>query len=156
MTTMMKFAAIALLIFASPAMAGEVVVHLGSVHGRPTYVNGGKSVVYNNFNPGVGYRFDSGASIGVYHNSYRRPTLYVGYTKLWDTGMTVGDKPIRAGGIVSILTGYEIATGNKASVGGAFVIGLGVSNTRSVYLLHIPKINSDTVSVTHLAIGHRF
>lgn len=52
---------------------------------------------YNNFNPGMYYRHDSGGTVGLYWNSYKRWSPYVGYTYVhpladgeYDLGMTAG------------------------------------------------------------------
>ena len=58
------------------AHADTLGFHLGSQHFPAQQ--------YNNFNPGVYYIHDNGATIGTYYNSERRQSVYAGWT--WDSG----------------------------------------------------------------------
>jgi hypothetical protein len=66
---MLRF--ILLLLFPVWASAQTVGLHLVSGH-----TQGG----LNNTNPGIYARFDSGLTVGAYRNSFRRNSVYLGYT----------------------------------------------------------------------------
>lgn len=51
-------------------------VHIGSVHSNNRDIVSGKG--WNNVNPGVYFRWDN-VAIGMYHNSIRKDSYYVGY-----------------------------------------------------------------------------
>ncbi|HEV7913569.1 MAG TPA: hypothetical protein VGP22_07365 [Albitalea sp.] len=57
------------------ASAGTVGLHLASVHTPARH--------FNNSNPGLYYRTDSGWIAGAYRNSLRRTSAYAGYTWSW-------------------------------------------------------------------------
>jgi len=77
-------ALIALLAGATSTFAGTVGLHVASVH-IPA------RSMYNNANPGVYYRSDSGWTAGVYHNSLSRASVYAGYTLQYGRfGLTAG------------------------------------------------------------------
>jgi hypothetical protein len=63
-------------VFAPPAAAGTVGVHLGSIHFPQRD--------FNNSNPGLYYRSDGGWTVGAYRNSLRRTSAYAGHTWQWD------------------------------------------------------------------------
>lgn len=65
------FRFILLMLFPVFAGAQTVGLHLVSVH---------DSEGMNNFNPGVYARFDNGVTVGAYRNSFRRNSVYLGYT----------------------------------------------------------------------------
>src|SRR5687768_5347830 len=75
--------------FASPAAAGTVRLHLGSIHFPQRD--------FNNSNPGLYYRSDAGWTAGAYRNSLRRTSAYAGHTWQWDR------LALTAGGV----TGYS-------------------------------------------------
>lgn len=81
-------AALLLAGMAPVASADTVGVHLGSLH---IPAKG-----YNNSNPGLYVRLDSGWTGGLYRNSLRKNSVYAGYT--W----THGAFSVTAGGV----TGY--------------------------------------------------
>jgi hypothetical protein len=60
---------------------------------------------YNNFNPGIGYKYDlkNDYSIlgGYYYNSYRKDTFYIAVEKLFPL-----NESLKIGGIFGLLTGY--------------------------------------------------
>jgi len=74
----------------SKCNADTVGVHLVSAH------QGGG---YNNVNPGVFYRTDSGWTAGAYHNSVSKLSVYAGRT--WGYG--------RLGLTLGLATGYPLA-----------------------------------------------
>lgn len=62
-------------LMAAPASADEIAnygIHIGSKH-YPQYS-------YNNSNPGIYVRMESGMTYGAYYNSERRMSFYGGYT----------------------------------------------------------------------------
>lgn len=61
-----------------------------------------EDVKYNNFNPGIYWRDDSGLTLGGYWNSYRKPTAYVGWT--WETPRW---HDLSAAATVALATGYK-------------------------------------------------
>lgn len=67
-----KYILAAVIAVASPVQADTIGVHVGSYH-----FSGYK---FNNFNPGVYWRGDSGFTLGGYRNSYKRNSLYAGWT----------------------------------------------------------------------------
>ena len=81
-------AALVLCAIAPGARADTVGIHLGSLH-IP-------AKDYNNSNPGLYVRLDSGWTGGLYRNSLRKNSVYAGYT--W----THGAFSVTAGGV----TGY--------------------------------------------------
>jgi uncharacterized protein (UPF0264 family) len=110
---MSKLLTIALLAFAGSASAATVGVHTVSKHANETfertYTDGStKQIAYNNVNPGVYFIADNGAMVGVYRNSYRRTTVYAGWTFY---GPAVG--PVSTSLSVAVATGYD----NLAGVG---------------------------------------
>ena len=70
----MKQATVAIaLLLATAAHAQTFGLHLASVHipARPDQ---------NNFNPGFYLKTEDGLTVGVYHNTLRRPSIYFGMT----------------------------------------------------------------------------
>lgn len=86
--TVVTATALLLSAMAPCAHADTVGVHLGSLH-IP-------AKDYNNSNPGLYVRLDSGWTGGLYRNSLRKNSVYAGYT--W----THGGLSVTAGGV----TGY--------------------------------------------------
>lgn len=75
----------------------KVVVHLASKHAEPGY---------EEFNPGIGLRiplswYDTDFGFGVYRNSFKDTSLYVGITK---SVITYGRVDLRLSG--GVVTGY--------------------------------------------------
>lgn len=115
-----------LLALCSSAQADVVGLHLVSYHSDETYTKTyvrkyrecevlpeglvchrgfrpfHEDVKYNNLNPGVYWRDDSGLTIGGYWNSYRKPTAYVGWT--WETPRW---HDLSAAATVVLATGYK-------------------------------------------------
>lgn len=70
------------LLVTSASFADEVGVHIASWHDKSGY---------NNFNPGIYYKFDSGQTLGIYQNSVSRTSVYFGHTfEHRDLSLTVG------------------------------------------------------------------
>ena len=120
---MKSLAVIAALTLAPAAFAGELVVHLISHHSdynRDTTTDSFNKQswqwettnirAYNNQNFGVGYVTDDSWTLGVYHNSYYHASAYFGRQFLWDTPLALFDRPVRAGGMLLVATGYPQRT----------------------------------------------
>lgn len=127
---------------AGPAKAATVGVHVGSWHSNPGY---------NNVNPGVMARADSGLTAGAYCNSESRserfPTAprcqlaaYAGYHRDWDLapGLKVG----LTGGV---LTGYS-----RAQVLPFVVPSLLIGD--HVRLIYAPKVEPKGVQTVSLVL----
>jgi hypothetical protein len=147
----MKHLLLSLLFIASTSQAGELLIHAGSLHGNKRYDVEGGAGTYNNFNPGIGYRFDSGVVTGAYYNSYRTTTVYAGYIKMWKTG--IGS--LEVGGLGVVATGYQVQTGHAIQPLGSLAVSVTMGDVKP-YLLFMPKVSSDTVSVLHLMVGKPF
>jgi hypothetical protein len=123
----------ALLLCAAPAAADTVGYHLVSAH-IP-------AKDYNNINPGIYYRLDEGVVGGVYRNSFKRASVYVGYTWLYkDFGLTLG-----------AVTGY------KNSVQPLLVptVALYTHRDYTLRLAFIPQVEKRIGShVLHLVLEH--
>lgn len=85
---------VAALVFlaARPAQAQTLGLHVATWHDRSGY---------NNINPGVYVRTDSGFTAGAYRNSIRKPSVHAGYT--WAKPTSFGDISLTAGAV----TGYD-------------------------------------------------
>ena len=69
---------------AQDCKAGTIGIHVASVHSQSGY---------NNFNPGLYYKHDNGATVGTFRNSERRQSFYAAWT--WEffderLGLTAG------------------------------------------------------------------
>lgn len=81
-------------LMSASASADEIVaygIHIGSKH-FPQYQ-------YNNSNPGVYVRMESGMTYGTYYNSERRMSVYAGYTYQFDDTYAV---------TVGLVSGYSL------------------------------------------------
>ena len=145
----MKSALLALALLTPLAQADELIIHIGSYHAPSTYPYQGKQVSYNNFNPGIGYRFNCEIVAGIFYNSYKNPAAYLGYAPLWQTPIS----QLKLGGMLGISTGYEIPTDRPVTPIGAFMGRWEMSSTYSTQLLVVPKIWDDGATAVHLAIG---
>lgn len=83
-----------LLLFPVLASAQTVGLHAVSAH-----QHGGM----NNVNPGLYIRHDNGITAGFYRNSYRRESVYIGYTTEVRRG------PVSAALTIGAVTGYPAA-----------------------------------------------
>lgn len=130
------FACLALV--SSLSFSQELILHTASVHSTS------KDKTYNNFNPGIGYRKD-GISIGMYYNSYNRPTFYVG--KEWMVNSYFG-------GWLAAATGYDRAVGRPITVIGGLIGKVPLTDTLTANVLLTPKFG-DNPLVVHLAISKK-
>mgnify|MGYP000974885372 CR=1 FL=1 len=163
-------AALALTLSAGAASAGELLVHTFSIHGKSTYehtthysgVDGadGHVVVqwdvtetrrFNNTNLGLGWRFDNGAIVGTYENSYRHRSFYVGGVWMWPTSIP----RLEVGLTALAITGYREVTDKPVTVAGALGASYRVLDRTKAYVFFTPKVGRGE-AVAHLAFGQEF
>jgi hypothetical protein len=122
----------------APAHAEGLTIgaHLGSWHSQPGF---------NNANPGLFVRAKSGLTAGVYRNSIRRTSTYVGYTASWaitprvDASVTVG-----------AITGYTVAPVMPMVVPS---LRVGLTEQLSARVIYIPRVHEKQgADVLHLAL----
>jgi hypothetical protein len=102
---------------------------------------------YNNLNFGLGYSWDSGLSVGMYYNSFERPTAYV--AQEW--------MPFEHFGVFGgLATGYDSMTGKPITAIGGFIIRAPLFERYTANILITPPINNKTHGVVHLAILKKF
>ena len=127
-----------ILTLAFPAFAGTVGLHVASYH---------DSGNFNNVNPGVYYRADSGLTIGTYCNSESAKnhctlSSYAGYSLSsrsyngFSTSLTLG-----------VITGYQAGTMPMAVPSVAY---------KNVRLAFVPKVNKLGANVLHLMLEKDF
>lgn len=123
----------AMAVATSTAMHADTIktvgVHIGSVH-LPAQD-------FNNANPGLYLRTESGLTAGAYYNSERRMSAYAGYTQEWGpVGVTVG-----------VITGYK-----RAAVLPMLVpsVRLGRIDQVTFRLAYLPKLEKGGSHVVHL------
>lgn len=102
---------------------------------------------YNNLNFGIGYRWDSGWSVGTYQNSYYRTTVYV--TKDWMFTENIG---VFAG----LATGYEDVSGHSLTPTGGLLLTKKITKKVSLDLAVVPPISKNTDGVAHLMVLQKF
>jgi hypothetical protein len=143
----------------APAAAQTVGLHIGSAH-IPA------SDHLNNVNPGAYVRYDSGATAGFYRNSYKRLSVYAGWT--WERGPFA----LTVGGITGYkrsdvpCTGDRLAKGYTHCWDGSRSTALSLLVAPSVALPDVfgitprvtvlPKIESKGSTVIHLAVERAF
>lgn len=121
---------LALAVMAGGACADTLGIHLGSQHSKPGF---------NDVNPGLYYRADDGATVGAYHNSLRRTSVYAGYT-------LVGDTPIPE---VSYSLGLGVITGYTKPVMPLVAPSLHYGPVRVTF---IPNTKQTGAAVLHLSL----
>jgi len=99
--------AVVVTILATNAVAGELVIHLGSQHTAKTYAHRTTAADgstrtearrFNNANVGLGYISDGGWLVGSYHNSYDVNTIYAGRRWMFTEQLGV---------VTALATGYR-------------------------------------------------
>lgn len=75
-------------------MIEALVLHLVTPHFKDESSNGDKYVTVT---PGIGVKLDNGIVGGVYRNSFKNPSIYLGYQHEWDNWGLMG----------GIATGYR-------------------------------------------------
>jgi hypothetical protein len=154
----MKAGVLALLLAAGTAHADEIVVHTVSWHMRDredytlTYIRPDGTVDhvehipqrYNNINPGLGYRWDSGWNVGYYDNSYGKPAFYVVKDWQWNA---------RWGVVLGVASGYkeENRTGFVPLV--ALTFRQPITDAVSLNVQALPPI-SNSAGVVHLTVNY--
>lgn len=120
-------------------------LHLATYHSAPTYRDHRTDVPFNNVNPGLYVVAPNGLTAGFYRNSYRRDSVYVGWsyrapTKVGEFGLTVG-----------AVTGYETKQFGK-------VMPLLVPSYKAgpFRLSFIPKVEKNGASAVHLSTEWSF
>ena len=150
-------------ILPSMVNAGELVTHTVSYHTSNnedntktwqtqdgygnTMTHSKTTAGYNNMNYGLGYRWDSGWSAGVYKNSYYRTAVYA--TKDWMFTQNIG---VFAG----LATGYENVSGYALTPIGGLTARLQVTKDISLNMVVVPPISKDTDGVAHLMVLQKF
>lgn len=143
----MKSAALLLALVASCAGAegitpSAVGLHIGSHHFQDR-----EAGTWNNRNPGMYARWDSGLVVGTLRNSERRQSVYV--AKAWQTDRWHGIAlDLTAGGI----TGYERTVSPLLSVGASIAI----TETVSIRLSVLPKAAPKGSAAIHLSTEWSF
>jgi hypothetical protein len=115
--------------FVAPAQADEIAhfgLHIASVH-VPQYN-------YNNANPGIYVRMESGMTYGAYYNSERRMSAYAGYTYDFNDTFSV---------TVGVISGYKMG-GEKTRIMPMVVptMKLGKIGETTFRLAVIPQLTS--------------
>lgn len=127
----MKALLLSLALLSGAAQADELIVHVGSWHSQPGYCN---------FNPGLGYKADSGLTLGVYRNSECRVSLYGGWT--WETNLTQSLSLSLTAGVVS---GYA-----RSTLIPMVLPSVNYRFTRSSSLGFLPRVEKQGAAVIHL------
>jgi hypothetical protein len=151
---------------AQATTAGELIVHTVSLHSSQTYenehtvnyVNKQGAVMYsvttienrrfNNVNPGLAWQFDSGVQLGVYYNSYRKPTAYVAYEYMFNDELGV---------VVGVGNGYQAVSrvnGGWTMIG-AFEYKYPLAKNLKLVTQFIPPMLGP-VGVMHAAFAYSF
>lgn len=124
----------------TPAPAADLGIHLGTYHTRHG--------VYNDVNPGLYVRADSGLTAGVYLNSLRRTSVYAGWTVSTQAGPA--ELSLTLGGIA----GYPVAHVLPMAVPSAAVK---VDDTTSLRLTWIPRVHPKVdTHAFHVSIETKF
>jgi hypothetical protein len=157
---MLRF--ILLLLF--PVLAGAQTVGLHLVSG---HASGG----LNNANPGAYVRFDNGVTVGTYRNSYRRNSVYLGYT-----AETSATDRLSLAVTVGAITGYQreewagtcldghVTTGTETcylgrggKVSPLFVPSFAYRNGNSAVRFGlIPNATAKSIRAVHVMVEHHF
>ena len=74
----MKSLFIGLLFVTNIAQADDLVIHAVSWHSRPSWKENqdNETIRYNDYNPGLGYRWSNGWNVGFYYNSFYKTSVY--------------------------------------------------------------------------------
>lgn len=99
---------------------------------------------YNNLNFGLGYRWDSGWSAGLYRNSFYKPSVYVAKDWMFNqyTGVFLG-----------AATGYSNVSRFPVAPLGGFIFRLPVTERIALKVLAAPPIGSGD-AVVHLTVSY--
>lgn len=142
MITLLLLAACACASQAQNLLPTTVGLHLGTKH---------SSAGYNNTNPGVYARWDSGMTAGVYYNSERATSAYAGY--LWETGAYT-PLQLQAGLLLGVVTGYRARQLTPLLVP-SLSAALPATDWRA-RLTYVPKAEKGSAHALHLSIERNF
>lgn len=133
----MRFLIVVLFIVFSTAASAEseFLYHLVSRHAT----NNSGPERYNNVNPGIGYNKD-GLLVGLYRNSFFKPTVYVGAERMF--------KPY-FGATLLAATGYDQVSGKTITPTGGLVFKYKISDTLKANLI-------GNTAVVHLYLSQKF
>lgn len=136
-------ATLALLVLPQCVMATELVVHLVSDH-----KGGDPNTRYNNQNVGLGVVTQEGNLAGVYYNSYKTWSPYLG--KEWLYKDTVG-------GWLGIAFNYkEVSRTGVLLIGGLTVkVRTAATGDTALKITAVPR-SGDNPQVVHLMLVHKF
>lgn len=136
------------LICQSTVLAETIGIHAGSKHSKSGF---------NDFNPGAYLIFDkstdsgTGLTIGGYRNSYRKSSIYAGYTK--KINLASGVNLSIQGGIIS---GYKSIYGYHLMPMIAPSMTFEVTDDISARIFYIPKMTKNGVHVVSFAVESHF
>lgn len=119
------------------AKADEIVLHLGSQHTKSGF---------NNVNPGIGYKFDSGFGLGVYRNSYHRTTAYISKELMYTKNF---------GAVLGLGTGYKLESEYSITLIGGAILKLDLTRTSKLNVLVLPPLGRGTAGFVHAAISFK-
>ena len=143
---MSKLIALALVVTCGAAAAVElpssVGLHIGSHH-----FTAREHGTWNDVNPGVFARWDSGLVVGTLRNSERRQSVYIGHT--WQTQRW---NSIAADLTVGAITGYWRPVSPLLAVGAS----LAVSDSFSIRMSLLPKAAPKGSAALHLSTEWSF
>jgi hypothetical protein len=125
-----RWAAIALALLGASAHADTLGIHVGSQHSRAGF---------NNLNPGVYFRAETGETAGAYLNSTEKLSLYAGYT-------LTGKTPVPE---VSYSLGLGVITGYTKPVMLLVAPSLHYGPVRLTFIPHTVQTQS---AVVHLSL----
>jgi hypothetical protein len=118
--------------------ATTIGLHLGSVHDKPGF---------NDTNPGIYLKTDSGITVGTVYNSVRKQGFYAGYTFVKMLTNSI-EASVTLGGI----TGYKMTVTPMVIPSVAYKFSSGYS-VRSAFLA---KINSDGANAVTFMLEKSF
>jgi hypothetical protein len=123
------------------AVAGELTVHTISRHSQYNQ-DVGNILAYNNQNFGLGWRTENGLIFGAYHNSYYRPTVYLGQEFMLNRYF---------GTFAGLATGYR----HPISAIGGLILKIPVTERAAMEFMGAPRIGRID-GVIHVAASYRF
>jgi hypothetical protein len=125
---------------ASPmaAMSMTVGLHLASVHDKPGF---------NDTNPGVYIRTESGITAGTVFNSERKQSFHLGYT--WERPIS---KRLSVAVTVGGITGYKLPVTPMVIPSAAFKL----TEDLSLRVSGLARVNRDGANALHLSLEQRF
>ena len=126
----------------SSLLPSVVGVHIATYHDQHGF---------NNFNPGVYAKWESGVVAGTYYNSERHQSYYAGYT--WETGALVG--PVHAALTLGAVTGYRSAKVAPMVLPSIYV-PFGTEASTSFRVTYVPRSSPRGPQAVHFSVDYRF